>query len=176
MRAVLTFFKCLIGFALACLTAGLVQVLFVITPLDIISLPVQSRPERLASAGALSLYAAVQAAVFTAPMALFAIAFGLWQRIRSALFYMFVGLAFGIMGFAAQYVSEVQGQPSIVNVYALAAYATAGAVAGWVYWLIAAPSARAPRRDRVGRVPDKDEAQAVEGGSGQREPVGDNSA
>ena len=45
-------------------------------------------------------------------------------------------LMVAVVGFLAQYVSELQGQPTIVNNYAMAAFLCGGFVAGMVYWLV----------------------------------------
>ena len=66
-------FRVLFGFIVACLVAGAATVAFVITPADIATLPAELRPDRLSSAGTLSLLAATHSAIFAAPFALIAL-------------------------------------------------------------------------------------------------------
>jgi hypothetical protein len=92
--------------------------------------------ERLQAAGILALFAASQSAVFSTPLALIAIALAEWQRIRTVFFYAALGLALAGAGFLAQYMGE-SGSTTIVNTYALIAYAATGFAGGLVYWWIA---------------------------------------
>lgn len=151
-----TFARVLIGFALASLTAGLVQVLFVMSPVQMVQLPTQAFQERAAQAGVLSLLAATHAAIFAAAFALIAAGIGEWMRIRSLAYYVATGAIIAALGFSAQLASEVAGQPTIFNNYAIAAFITSGALAGLVYWLVAGRYAgRREAPDRVdGAEPD----------------------
>jgi hypothetical protein len=133
--------RILIGFIVACLVAGVATVAFVITPADIATLPADLRPERLASAGVLSLLAATHSAIFALPFALIAVAIAEWQAIRSWIYYVIAGIAIALGGFGAEYLSEVGGQPSIVNDYAARAFLTVGFLGGLAYWLVAGRSA-----------------------------------
>lgn len=132
-----TFARVLIGFALASLTAGLVQVLFVMSPIQMVQLPSQAFLERAAQAGVLALLAATHAAIFAAAFALIATGIGEWMRVRSLAYYVATGAIIAALGFSAQLASEVAGQPTIFNTYAIAAFVTSGALAGLVYWLAA---------------------------------------
>lgn len=133
--------RVLFGFIIACLVAGLVKVLFVITPLEVLDLPEAKMMERFEEIGALSLAAATQSAVFGAPFVLVAALIGEWQRIRGWLFYALAGMVISGAGFLAQYASEVSEQATIVNTYALAAYLSAGLIGGLAYWFVSGRSA-----------------------------------
>lgn len=132
-----TFARVLIGFALASLTAGLVQVLFIMSPIQMVQLPAQVFQERAAQAGVLSLLAATHAAIFAAAFALIAAGIGEWMRVRALAYYVATGAIIAALGFSAQLASEVAGQPTIFNNYAIAAFITSGALAGFIYWLVA---------------------------------------
>ena len=80
-------FRVLFGFIVACLVAGAATVAFVITPADIATLPAELRPDRLSSAGTLSLLAATHSAIFAAPFALIALVIAEWRCIRSWVYY-----------------------------------------------------------------------------------------
>jgi hypothetical protein len=132
-----TLLRVLFGFVVACLVAGVATVAFVITPADIATLPQDLWSERLGSAGVLSLLAATHTAIFSFPFALIALALAEWQRIRSWIYYVLVGIAIALGGFAAEYLAEAGGQPSILNDYALRAFLTVGFFGGLAYWLVA---------------------------------------
>lgn len=129
--------RSLIGFLLACLAAAVTQVLFVITPADLYLLEVDQRLEQGGRALALALSAATQFAVFAAPFALAAVIFGFVQEFRGWAYYVFVGLAIALLGFAALYAGETQSDFTIANSYAIAAFAFSGIIAGYVFWLVA---------------------------------------
>ena len=124
--------RVIVGFALACLAAGLAMVLFVYTPLE---LATEHAGDRALEAGLLALAAATHSAVFAAPFALIGAGFGEWQRIGSWLYYALVGIAIAGVGFLAQFWTESTGEASIVNSYAVTAFIVTGFVAGIVYWL-----------------------------------------
>jgi len=130
-------FRFLFGFAVACLVAGAATVAFVITPLDIATLPAELRPERLSSAGTLTLLAATHSAIFSFPFALVALVIAERRCIRSWVYYAIVGILIAFAGFGAEYLSEVGGQPSIVNTYAARAFLAVGFLGGIAYWLVA---------------------------------------
>jgi hypothetical protein len=131
------FFRVVFGFIVACLVAGAATVAFVITPADIVTLPAELRPDRLSSAGTLSLLAATHSAIFAAPFALVALIIAEWRCIRSWVYYATVGILIAFAGFGAEYLNEVGGQPSIVNSYAMRAYLAVGFLGGIAYWLAA---------------------------------------
>jgi hypothetical protein len=128
-----------LGFAVAVLVAGTVQVLFVTGPSDLAA--IGGDIGGLESRGLLILLAATQSAVFAAPFAVLAALVAAWQPIRSKLFFIACGLAIGFAGFFAQYAGEA-GAGTILNRYALTAYAVSGLAAGLVYWLVAVPKNR----------------------------------
>lgn len=136
-----TIARVLAGFVLACLVAGLVQVAFVVTPKDLASLSGAELSERLSFAGLQVLFAATLIGMFSAPFVLIASAIGEWQGVRSPSYYVLVGIAIALGGFAAQYAGEAAGQPTIVNNYALKAFLTTGFLGGFAYWLFAGRSA-----------------------------------
>ncbi|WP_072396118.1 hypothetical protein [Hyphomicrobium sp. CS1GBMeth3] len=126
------------GFLVAVLVAGAVQVLFVAGGDLLASL---SSAERWQSLGLLALLAATQTAVFSIPFAVLAAAVAAWLPARSALYFLAAGVGIGLAGFFVQYISET-GPQTILNLYALAAYAASGAVGGLAYWALAAPQPR----------------------------------
>lgn len=132
-----TLLRVLFGFLIACLVAGLVKVGFVLPPLEVLALPDNVMYDRLGDGGLLTLVAATQSAVFAAPFALVAAAIAEWQSFRSVFFYLLIGLAISVGGFAAIYASELAKEPSIANGYAMTAYGLSGLAAGLVYWLLA---------------------------------------
>ncbi len=148
MRMLGTLFRILLGFIVACLVAGVATVAFVITPGDIAALPVDARPERLGSAGLLSLLAATHSAIFAFPFALIAIGIAEWFAIRSWIYYTLVGILIAIGGFCAVSYFEVEGQPTIINDYALRAFLTVGVFGGLAYWLVAGRRSGGRRGDR----------------------------
>ncbi len=140
-----TLLRVLFGFAVACLVAGLATVAFIVSPAELASLPSDAQSERLGNAGLLALYTATHSAIFAAPFALVAVGIAELWRIRFWLYYVLVGVVISLGGLAAVYGNEVQGQPSILNDYALIAYGTVGLLAGLAYWLVAGRCA-GPRR------------------------------
>ena len=140
--------RVLFGFVLACLAAGLTLVLFIYTPAELASLNASAAVPRLSEAGLLALAAATHAGVFAAPFALLAALIGEWRRFRNLAYYALFGVGIAGLGFFVQYRSEAGGELSILNTYALSAFALTGLVGGGVYWLGA--GRRAGGRSRVG--------------------------
>ena len=105
----ITLLRVLFGFIVACLVAGLVTVAFVVTPADIASLPAEAQPERLGNAGILALLAATHSAIFAFPFAIIAIGMAELTHLRSWVYYVLVGVAIALGGFAAEYAAEVPG-------------------------------------------------------------------
>ena len=132
-----TMSRVLTGFLLACLTAGLVTVLYVFPPSQMAALPANVFNERAGQAGILALLAATHSAIFGAAFTLIAAVIGEWLAIRNVVYYLLAGTAIALLGFLAQFSSEVAGQPTILNNYALMAFLTAGFFAGVAYWLAA---------------------------------------
>lgn len=128
----LSLFRVLLGFTLACLLAGAAKVLFALSPAALLN----GSSREQAQAMEWILLAATHSAVFAAPFALIGAAIGEWQSLRSLSYYAIVGLAIALAGFLAVYQSEPQGAASIVNSYAMAAYGFSGLIGGIAYWLI----------------------------------------
>lgn len=126
--------RILLGLIAACLAAGLVQTLFVVTPFDLMES--DAIPASLANAGLLALYAATHTAIFVAPFGLIAAALGEWQHVRQMLYYALIGIVIAMAGFFALYMSE-SGGLTILNPLALVAYFMTGLIAGFTYWLVA---------------------------------------
>jgi hypothetical protein len=140
-----TLARVIAGFILACLTAGLVQVLFVMTPAQLLTSPSDVFAQRTSETGLLAALAATHAAIFALLFAPIAIIIGEWMGIRSLPYYLLAGATIAMLGFIAQFASEAPGQPTIFNNYALKAFLTSGFFAGLVYWLVAGHGGR---RDR----------------------------
>lgn len=132
------------GFVAAMLAAGAVQVGFVAGGDLLSGLPAA----RLQSLGLLTLLAATQSAVFSAPFAALAAVVAAWLPIRSVVYFVAVGAAIALAGFFVQYVGEV-GPDTILNRYALTAYSASGLVGGLVYWWLAAPRIRPPQPENA---------------------------
>jgi hypothetical protein len=149
-------FGILIGYLLACVAFSVVIVGFVFTPAEMAALPSDVAANRLSMAGQHVLLSATQVAFIASPLALIAALIAEWRGIREWLYFVAVALLVAVVGFLAQYVSELQGQPTIVNNYALAAFLCGGFVAGIVYWLIAGRTSggrRAPLDDALASPP-----------------------
>jgi hypothetical protein len=132
------------GFALASFAAGLVMVLFVNTPAEVLAQPASRLPETASETFDLALLTGTHAAIFSAAFVLIAAGLGETFSIRSLAFYLIAGLAIALLGFAAQFSSEVAGQPTILNNYALKAFVATGSFAGFVYWLASGQFAGRP--------------------------------
>ncbi len=125
------------GFILACITAGLVMVLFVTTPAELMSLKADAFPERASQTLIWGLLTATHSALFAAAFVLIATGIAEYMSLRNLPYYLAAGVVISLLGFAAQYSSEVIGQPTVLNNYALKAFLTAGFFAGLTYWLLA---------------------------------------
>jgi hypothetical protein len=169
MRLLGTIIRVLFGFAVACLVAGVVTVAFVVTPADVAALPPDVRPERLGNAGVLSLLAATHSAIFAFPFALIAIGLGEWLRVRSWIYYSIAGILIAIGGFYAVSYFEVEGQPTIVNNYAIRAFFTVGFFGGLTYWLVAGRGAGGRRGDHPGAAEKAAETEAEEDAESEAE-------
>lgn len=132
-----TLFKVLAGITLACLTAALVQVLYVSTPVQLAAVSTSDFPAQASSTLSLVLKAATHFAIFSLPFALIAAGIAEWLGARSLAYWLTIGVGIALLGFFAQYSSEVPGQLTIMNNYALQSFLTAGFFGGLVYWLVA---------------------------------------
>ncbi len=129
--------RVLLGFVLACVVAGMVQVLYVRTPAEIAAVPASDFPSLAGSSLELTLLAATHSAIFAAAFALIIAGIAEWLSLQTVTYSLAAGMGIALLGFMAQYSSEVSGQPSILNNYALQAYLTAGFFGGLTYWLVA---------------------------------------
>jgi hypothetical protein len=136
------------GFALASFAAGLVMVLFVNTPAEVLAQPASRLPDTASETFDLALLTATHTFIFSAAFVLIVAGLGEWFSIRALSFYLIAGLAIALLGFAAQFSSEVAGQPTVLNNYALKAFLTTGFFAGFVYWLASGQFAGRPPEDR----------------------------
>lgn len=134
-RFVGTLARIVFGLTLASLAAGLVTTLFV--DIDVLSDPLDRLPKTVGETIDLALLAATHIAIFASVFVLITAAIGEWFSIRALPFYLLVGVTIAFLGFSAQYASEVAGQPTILNNYAVKAFLTVGFFGGFVYWLAA---------------------------------------
>jgi hypothetical protein len=134
--------RILFGLILASLAAGLVTVLFV--DIDVLAGPLERLPKTLAETIDLALLAATHIAIFSFVFVMIIAVIGEWLSIRKLAFYLVMGVAIAFLGFSAQYASEVAGQATIFNSYAIRAFLTVGFVGGFVYWLAAGQFAGRP--------------------------------
>jgi hypothetical protein len=133
------------GFILASVAAGLVMMLFVNTPTEVLAQPVSRLPRTAGETFELALLTATHVAVFASLFALIMAGLGELFSLRGLPFYLSTGVIIAALGFTAQYSSEVPGEPTIFNNYALKTFLTTGFFAGFVYWLAAGQFAgRAP--------------------------------
>jgi len=160
--------RVIIGFALACLAAGLTLVLFVYTPVELAG-AAGAAGARFGEAGLLALAAATQVAIFSAPFALIAVLAATWRRLSSPAYFALAGIAIAGLGFWAQYRSEAAGELSILNTYALSAFALTGLVGGLVFWLCAGVRSDGGRRAEPVPVPLAAATASPEGGSATAE-------
>ncbi|MFA5957436.1 hypothetical protein [Hyphomicrobium sp.] len=134
-RFVGTLARIVFGLTLASLAAGLVTTLFV--DIDVLSGPLDRLPKTVGETIDLALLAATHIAIFASVFVLITAAIGECFSIRALPFYLLVGVMIAFLGFSAQYASEVAGQPTILNNYAVKAFLTVGFFGGFVYWLAA---------------------------------------
>jgi hypothetical protein len=133
------------GFILASLAAGLVMMLFVNTPTEVLAQPVSRLSSTAGATFELALLAATHIAIFAFLFALIMAGLGELFSLRGLPFYLSAGVIIAALGFVAQYSSEIPGEPTIFNNYALKTFLTTGFFAGFVYWLAAGQFAgRAP--------------------------------
>lgn len=128
--------RIIFGLIVACLVAGLVQTLFVVTPFDLVTIGGDAFLSGLANAGLLALFAATHSAMFVAPFGIIAAALGEWQHVRQLLYYALIGIVIAMAGLFALHIGETGGR-TIFNPYALVAYFMTGLISGFTYWLVA---------------------------------------
>ncbi len=166
----LTLLRVLFGFAVACLVAGVATVAFVVSPVELANLPAEAQPERLTNAGILALLAATHSALFAFPFALILIGIAELTRVRSLLYYVLAATTIALGGLLAIFLYEVPGQPSILNDYAVAAFATVGVLSGFTYWLFAGRGAGG-RRGGTAPAATTPEPDATEGDTPAPQPT-----
>lgn len=164
LRLVATVARIVFGLALASLGAGLITVLFV--DVDVLTGPANGLPKTIGDTIDLALLAATHIAIFSFVFVLITAAIGEWFSIRVLSFYLLVGVIIALLGFTAQYMSEVAGQPTIFNNYAVKTFVTVGFFSGFIYWLAAGqfagrmpPAAAAPSEPSS---PTEKESEAAE--------------
>jgi hypothetical protein len=140
-----TFARVFIGFILACLTAALIQVLYLPTTYQLATSADNVFPGSLVVERVLLV--ATHALIFASAFALIVAGIGEWMGLSSLPYYLISGVVIALLGFTAQYSSEVASQPTIFNNYAMNAYLTSGFFAGLVYWLVSGRYARNAARD-----------------------------
>ncbi len=143
-----TLARVVFGFVLASLAAGLVTVLFVNTPIDVLAEPFDRLPKTASETFDLALLAATHIGIFASLFGLITACIGEWLSVRSLSFYLLAGMIIALLGFSVQYASEVAGQPTIFNNYAIKAFLTVGFFGGFFYWLAAGQFAGRPPEDR----------------------------
>jgi len=159
--------RVLFGFILACLAAAAATVAFAdIQELKLLS--ADTAEELLSTTGQRVLFAAIQGAIFSAPIAFVGIAIGEWRRIRSWSYYTLLALVITLLGFMAWYTGEEAGEPTIVNNYALTAFLTTGFIGGLVYWLFSGRKA-GPRQVRDTRFDFAKSAEGVKSTQGVKQ-------
>lgn len=126
--------RVLLGFIVACLAAALALVLFVYTPVELLTLPADMRGDRTSEAGLFVLAVAPHVATFSALFALVAVVFAERRGITAWSFYTLVGVGIAAVGFLTQHFGEAPGQTTILQNYALIAFLMSGAVGGTTYW------------------------------------------
>jgi hypothetical protein len=124
--------RIVLGFLVACLAAGFIQVLFAVTPAEL----VVAGEARWSAALNWALLSSAHIAVFAAPFALISIIISEWLGIRSFSYHTIIAMGIAVAGFGLIMMMEAPSEASIVNSYAMAAYLTSGFIAGFVYWLL----------------------------------------
>jgi hypothetical protein len=127
--------RVVIGFALACMAAAAIFVLFAFAPGDWASLRADLEDgERLSKAGILALKSTPHVVVSAAIPALFAAIIAERRGVVGLAFYALAGIGTAAAGFLLQYLTEAPDPESIFQAYPLIAFLTAGFVGGLVYW------------------------------------------
>lgn len=124
--------RCVAGYILASLAAGIVQVAFVLPPYELVG----AGADRLSAAGIWLLLATLHSGIFGAPFALVALAVAEWRCFTGPVYYAAVGFSMAMLGFLAQISGHGFTQPVMVLLYVLVAFTLAGVSAGLVYWLV----------------------------------------
>ncbi len=125
--------RCLAGYLAACLTAGVVQVFFVLPPHELVF----AGADLLSAAGIWLLLATIHSAIFGAPFSIIALAIAEWRQLKSPIYYAGAGFGIAMLGFLTQITGYGFAQPLTVTLYLLAGFSCAGVAAGVAYWLVA---------------------------------------
>ncbi len=129
--------RVVIGFVAAVLAAATVQVLFAHPPAEIIDTGALAGRRSLAGGMDYLLQVAAIIGVFALSFVAIAVAVSEGLHVQGLPFYLVTGLGIAGMGLYARMKGEDPGDPSILNAYAMLAYATAGLAGGVVYWWLA---------------------------------------
>ena len=129
--------RVLIGFAVGCLIGAYTALLFAITPAELTAMPWDGAIDRMAWIADAGWKLAFLFALFSLPVGGIAIAIGELRSIRSGTYYAVAGLAIALAGYVIQASSALLATPMVAVAYSAVAYATTGAIAGSVYWVIA---------------------------------------
>ncbi|WP_409561579.1 hypothetical protein [Hyphomicrobium sp. MC8b] len=170
LRLIGTLARIVFGLTLASLAAGLVTVLFI--DIGALSGTTGQWPKTLTEVIDLALLAATHIGIFSSAFVLIAALIGEWFSIRALSYYLLAGIVIALLGFSAQYASEVAGQPTIFNNYAIKTFLTVGFFGGFVYWLAAGqftgrghdptpPLADVPATETTARRADKGDGVSV---------------
>lgn len=124
--------RIVLGFAAACLAAGFIQVLFAVTPAELVA----AGEARWSAAINWALLSSAHIAVFAAPFALISISASEWLGIRSFAYHTIIAMGIAVVGFGLILMTEAPSEASIVNSYAMAAYLTSSFIAGFLYWVL----------------------------------------
>lgn len=124
--------RVVLGFAAACLAAGFIQVLFAVTPAELVA----AGEARWSAAINWALLSSAHIAVFAAPFALISISASEWLGIRSFAYHTIIAMGIAVVGFGLILMTEAPSEASIVNSYAMAAYLTSSFIAGFLYWVL----------------------------------------
>lgn len=126
-------FRCLAGYVVACIAAGVIQVFFVLPPSELVF----AGTDRLTAAGIWLLLATLHSGNFGAPFATIALVVAEWRRLRSPIYYAAAGFGISMVGYLTQITGHGFEQSVAVILYLLAGFAAAGVTAGLAYWLLA---------------------------------------
>ncbi len=138
-----TFFRVTLGLVAAMLTAAVTVVLFALPSPDPAGTEHAALTRGLGDTIVLVLHAATHVTLFSVWFAIPVIVVGEWFRQRDWTYYTLAGIVIALGGFVAQYAAENASQPTIANNYALIAFAMAGAIGAFFYWMVAGHNAGA---------------------------------
>ncbi len=129
--------RVLVGFGVGCLIGAYTALLFAITPAELTALPWDAAVDRIGWIADAGWKLAFLVALFSLPIGSLAIVIGERRSIRRGTYYAVTGLTIGLVGYVAQASGVLLATPMVAVAYSVVAYATTGAIAGSVYWMIA---------------------------------------